>query len=703
MGIASSSIAGTMAGSQLIIYMFMYLEDELLIGLRGKINQVPLHRTHQWCLLTLFFWGIGFSNDLAMSQSSLQQTTDFSREVNQFRWKSETIWNAYIGLWNIDVSNRFVSDAYIQFDNRLRFRDEDRFTLYASRPITKRFDATIRGGFDWFGAGRASSQSLLLGVQFIPLARLNVETSVGIASDRRPGIALDGQIPLRIDTGPAAAISAQFAPQEFQGYEVSFQSDARLQRIAARRIGDLAVMGSAARTFGLARFESRARFTSRRRDTYQAASFLNRGQVRDPETIEATTSDTLDANFLVQAPVLNGLRVVAQADIRLNQRRVRTSKAPEESIVFETNFSRQALTGEVSLFYEHADIDAQLRAEYGAINEHRVLTNQEDLPLSEISQKRTLLQQADYDEGVFALSGRIRGELLPRLSVLFVGSSRILRHDTPLTNLDDRDEIYHTATLTFGHQRSRYLRVELRMFGSYHHTVFLNAERSAENNVQRTLRLRPSMEWTPSSSSRIRIASEVRATYTTDDFILPGRRSTDQSARELRLESEIEHRLFTNTDVMITASYSDLRLGRLMWDSFTEVPFDTLRTLTAWARVQSGKRLRGEIGWKIFVRTDYDRAISVSYQLPTDTPTSTLGRITRPGKRWIIQSGPSAALFWSRGKTTLRLDAWANWQRLRYTLYGQLPSSNADIIRQTARRGRLRLIPLMSLSMFWHI
>ena len=681
----------------------MYLEDELLIGLRGKLDLIILRHTCSRCLFTLFVCLIGFFNDFAMSQSTLQQTTDFSREVNQFRWRSETIWKAHLGLWNINVSNRFVSDAYIQFDNRLRFRDEDRFMLYASRPITKRFDATIRGGFDWFGAGHASSQSLLFGVHFIPLARLNVETSVGIASDRRPGVALDGQIPLRIDTGPAAAISAQFAPQDLQGYEVSFQSNARLQRIEARRIGDLTVMGSAARTFGLTRFESRARFSSRRRDTYQAASFLNRGQARDPETIEATTSDTLDANLLIQAPLLNGLQVIAQADIQLNQRRVRTSKAPEESIVFETNFSRQSLTGEVSLVYEHTDVDAQLRAEYGAINEHRVLANQEDLPLSEVTQKRILLQQADYDEGGFALSGRVRGDLLPRLSVLFVGSSRILRHDTPLTNLDDRDEIYHTATLTLGHQRNRYLSLELRMFASYHHTVFLNAERSAENNVQRTLRLRPSMEWTPSSSSRIRLASEVRATYTTDDFVLPGRRSSDQSARELRLESEMEHRIFADTDVLITASFSDLRLGRLMWDSFSEVPFDTLRTLTTWARIQSGKRLRGELGWRVFLRSDYDRAISVSYQLPTDTPTSTLGRITRSGKRWIIQSGPTATLFWSRGKTTLRLDAWANWQRLRYTLYGQLPSTSADIIRQTARRGRLRLIPLMSLKVFWQL
>ncbi len=680
--------------------MFMSLVAARLDGLLAK----PPRWTNVHSQLILCLLIPGFLSESVVAQSSLQQRTEFSREVNQFQWKSETTWNPQFDHWAIDLSNRFISDAYIQFDQRLRFRDENRLSFSAMRPLSRRVDAVIRGGLDWFGSGRASSQSLLFGGQFTPVSRLRLQTSAGISSDRRPGIIQDGQrMPLRIDTGPAAAVSAIFAPSEVQGYEVSFQSNALWQYITPRHIGDLAVRGTAARSFGRARLETQARFSSRRRDTYQAASFLNRDQKRDPESIEATTSDTLNANFRLQSPLVPGFRVIAQADVQLNQRRVRSARSPLESIIFETNFSRQALTGEVSLFYENERLDAQLSVEYGAVNERRVLTNQEDLPASEIAQKRILLQQADYDEGVFALNGTIRSNLRPRLTVLFTGSSRIVRHDTPIVNLDDRDEIYHTGTLSVIHPRNRYLSMSLQLFGSYHHTVFLNAERSAENNIQRTLRLRPSMDWSPSSSSQIRLASEVRASYTTDDFVLPGRRSSDQSARELRLESEINQRILSNTDLKITASYSDLRLGQLIWNTFTEIPFDTLRTLSTWVRVQSGRQLRGEIGWRIFLRSDFDRAISIVYQLPTDTPTSTLGRITRSGKRWVIQTGPSGAIYWSRGNTILSLNAWANWQRIRYSLYGTLPSTNKEIIQTTARKGILRLIPLVTLSLQWKV
>ena len=168
---------------------------------------------------------------------------------------------------------------------------------------------------------------------------MKLEVAGGIASDRRPGALQKNQgNPSRIDTGPAASLSLSLQPREIQGYNISFHSNAFWRNILPRRIGDIALVTTAARSFGLAKLESRVRFSSRRRDTYQAVSFLNRGQERDPESIEATASDTLDVLFLVQAPVLNILRIVAQADVRLNQRRIRTPKAPAESITFETDF-----------------------------------------------------------------------------------------------------------------------------------------------------------------------------------------------------------------------------------------------------------------------------------------------------------------------------------------------------------------------------
>ncbi len=269
----------------------------------------------------------------------------------------------------------------------------------------------------------------------------------------------------------------------------------------------------------------------------------------------------------------------------------------------------------------------------------------------------------------------------------------------------------HNGVLGLLFRMSRYVQADLQVFGSFYHTVYLNAERSAENNILRSLRLRPSMRWTPSPHTRVRLTTEVRATYTVDDFILPGRRPTDQSAREVRFETEIEQDLPGGARLFATGSYGDLRLGRLLWDEFAEIPFDTLRTYNGWIHLQTGRRLVADVGMRFFIRSDFDRAATGQYprvddagnELRDETGAVLLTSITRPGRKWIEQVGPTAALTWMMGASTLRFDGWLNIQHVRRRLYGTLPEAAADRIRRAGRRGTRKIIPNVALTVVWHL
>ena len=315
---------------------------------------------------------------------------------------------------------------------------------------------------------------------------------------------------------------------------------------------------------------------------------------------------------------------MAQAFLRTNRRRIRTKRAPEETLFFDTDFDRRALDAKFGLVYDSRNVAAQLLVETTAASEERRLTNGASLPPSEAAQKTSLLLQADYDEGIFGLRGSMRAAVFPRLSFALSGSSRIVRHDTHQANLDDRDEVYHQGEVGVQWHVSQYVQADMRLFGSWYHAVYLNAERSAENNVQRSLRLRPGVRWEPTRHTRVQLASEIRATYTVDDFVLPGRRPTDQSAREMRVEAEIDQALWQDTAFRVTGSYADLRLGRLLWDSFAEIPFDTLRTYNAWVHMETGRHLRADIGWRLYLRSDYNRAAVVRY-----TRVGTSGEVLR--------------------------------------------------------------------------
>ena len=633
--------------------------------------------------------------------------TGFERDVNRYRCTANASASAKTGKWDFVLENRFVSDAYVLIDDRLRFRDENLLRIQALRPMNRFLSARIRGRMDWFGISRASTQRLYAGLRIAPYSNVFIEPLAGVSADRRPGALSLEQRP---DVGPlfGATLGGQSSPE--RGYNVSVSGRALWEQTSPRRAHDVQLGAAAQRQFGATNIRTEVRTASLRRDTYQSVSFLNR-EISSGESIEATVSDTLDVSLDISSPIVGGVNLLFQSAFRANRRRIRTYRAPEQTLFFDTDFGRDAVEATIGAVYESQNISAQLAAEVSVASESRQLANENQLPPAEATQKANLLLQADYDEGIFGLRGSLRTILWPSITLALGGSSRIVRHDTHEANPDDRDELYHQGQIGLQWRVSPWVTADVRLFGSWYHTVYLKSVRSAENKIQRSLRLNPGIRWQPAEQTRIRLGAEVRATYTVDDFALPGRRPNDQSAREMRVEAEMEQRLWQNTDLRASGSYADLRLGRLLWNSFAEIPFDTLRTYNGWIHLETGRRLRADIGWRLYLRTDHDRSSSVRYAavgpdgmtLYDEAGAVIMRSISRPGRRYIRQMGPTAAVTWQRGASSLRLDAWANIQRVYYRLYGGLPEISAERIRAAARKGTRRLIPMITLTVIWNL
>lgn len=652
----------------------------------------------------------------AQAQDVRRLQTGFERDVNRYRWVADAQLVQGVAGWNVAVANRFTSDAFILFQNRLSFRDENQLAWQIDRPLGTQFHPFLRGRAAWFTQSRVFSQEVTAAMRYHPQPHLWLEPAAGIAWDRRPGAAVDSlTVPIRMDTGPALGLRMNLSPPPIDGYLLHAEVDAGWQFINPRRGRAVRFGGSAQRTFDPVRLGLEVGYVNYRRDAYQAVSFLNRDEAtgRLSETVEATTSDTLLARLHAEAPLYPGLSLTTTLDLTTNNRSIRALRTPENALFFDTDFNRRAFEGQVGLVYEHPRYLLRVAVRGGAEVENRQLTNRDELPPTQAAQKGRLLQQADYDAGFFALETAARASL-GRTILTLNTTSTILRHDTPLTNLDDRDELYQDGRLGARFVLSRYLLADVQVFGTYYHTVYLNAARSAENNVQRSLRLRPALEWTLSEATRFRLGTELRATYTVADFVLPGRRPTDQSARELRYDATFEHDFGGGLRLYVQGSRSDLHLGRLLWDRFAEIPSDTLRTYSGWIHVTSQTigNLVADVGVRFFIRSDYDRATTVRYARLADDGTvlhDELGNVimtslSRPGRERIDQIGPTCALTLPlRNASALRLDGWLNVQRVWQHLYGDLPEATADHIRRSGRRGTRKIIPNLSLTVLWNL
>ena len=650
---------------------------------------------------------------VAWVQTSAAQTspyvgveTGLQRDVNQYRWRFGVDTAGRQGAWSYDVRNLYLSDAFILFNDELRFRDENELTWRVGRPLGGHWSTLAYGRLSYFGQSRVLIQQSLAGVEFRPDERLMIRPMVGLALDQRPGGLVEGgRTPLRSDVGPAVALAASYIPTVPEPYTMQLEGSGQWYSIHPRRGYTIHADVSAGGRFEETDLNSRLGYGASRRDVYQAVSFLNRGLPTDQlsESIEATSSDTLALRLGMTSSMTNRLSLTGQLNGAVIRRFIRTHNAPDESLFFDTNFSRRAFDIGLGLRYQDASRTGSIDLEYGANAEERRLVNVEDQTGSQIAQMSLVLQQANFEQSTMLVRAQLQQDLRRRGYLSAETIVSITRRDTPDNNPDDRDEAYANARGTFAYRWSRYLSTDISVFASRYHTVFLNARRSAENNVQRSLRLRPVIRWTPTPATHVAFRPEIRATYTVDDFAIEGRRPTDQSAREMRFDVEAEHNFGRGLRVIAQGGTSELHLGRLFWNSFAEIPFDTLSTYNGWLRVRAGERVVAEVGARTFIRTDYNRALTIRYTPSSAEGDNVTATVTRSGRAWVRQIGPTAAINTSLGRSYVSLEGWLTFQRIHYRLYGDLPENEAVNIRRTARRGRLLTIPNMSLTVRWRL
>ncbi len=607
-----------------------------------------------------------------------------------------------VGGWHINVWNRFTSEAFLLNETVNDIRDENITRWEVMRPLGGRTAGMVYGQAGWFSQNQASGQALYgaLRYQVHPLAW--IAPALGMAWDRRLGVADSlGHAPVRLDAGPAFGIRLETRPVPVGEYRAQINLAGHWQLINPRRGRTVQADAGLHRRYQRSRFTVTARYANFRRDAYQATSFLNRdpSAIRSPEAIEATTSDTLLTQVSFDTPLRRHWALQTRLDIATNHRFIRTFKVPKEALFFDTDFTRRELDAEIATRYQNGAADARIAVYYGAAVERRQLANREDLPLSQAGPKGDLLQQADYDEGDWGIRVRSLFPLGTRWTLRFSGTANLLQHDTPDRNPDDRDEVFHNAELGVRARFSEALQADMEVFGTYDHTVYLRAARSAENSRRFSLRLRPSLRWRPSPNTDVQLNSSVRATYTVDDFELPNQTPNDQSARELRYTGSLMQRLTNGVVLRAEGNWGHLLLGRLLWEDFAEIPFDTLRTTSGWVRLQVGQRWTAEAGVRFFVRRDFDRAVSVRYDRPDG---GGQGLVTRSGREWIEQIGPTAAFTWPMaGGSELRIDGWLQVQRVRQALFGDLPEDEVSEIEAAASRGTRRVVPNVRMQVIW--
>lgn len=625
----------------------------------------------------------------ASAQSLRRLDTSFEREVGRYGLRNTFAWQEAIGGWQVDLTNQFLSDAYDGTTGL--FRDVDLLDWQLRRRTGRPLALSAYGDAEWYRVQRVFRQTTLAGFRWQVQPGAWVEPAAGVTVDMRPGaIGPDGQAPLRQDAGPAAGLRAALERETAQ-YSYIVNGVGRWRSFSPRSGSTVRLLGRGRTDLGSVRLDLEGRLARLHREAYQSVSFLNRSETGGSR-IEGLTRDTLRLALQIRGPLAGDLRFGVEVDYEQRGRSLASRDVPEDAFSFDVDAQEQALRTDGSLLWQRGQTLHRLVLTSEIDTREALLANRADLPPALAAQRADLLAQTVFDRSVLTLQGESRlptGPLLSRARALVSAT----RYDTPEANSDDRDMLTAQALLGTRWQVDRTLATQLQLDGSFDHTVYLSGLRSSENNRRYTLQLRPETEWRPSDKLRARLHSAVRATYTVYDYEIAGRPNRDQSAREFRLGTEIEAEPADAIYLRGTLDMSHLRLGRLLWDRFAEIPFDTLRTtrlrLSAGADVTSD--LYAQIGMRMLHRSSFEPRA----RIPFDG-----GTLQRSARRILLQIGPTAQITWRAGRSQIELGGWLAVQQVRRRVYGPFPDGERDAVQRAATEDA-RVIPRLALRTRW--
>lgn len=513
------------------------------------------------------------SSDVANS-SLANSTTDyyqtgFSKNINIFNFYNKLNTSLSFSDYKFDIIHAFSSTVLKL--NEMNIKDEEKLLFNISKPIwnntTIHLDnlATYSSDSRPIGNNVLSDYYVLPGISYQLPDFLLFKGNVGYNFNKRTDVSMQGMaystelsiLDLPIVSDLAYHSSSQYRRTNYTNsrfYQL-FVTDNSLESIIDSNN----------------RFSLQLNYNGITQDyinfTTQTSSFylFEQNNVRNLETKTDIKYSPISA-ILISGRILYG-----------NSNRNREYNAANPFIknsFYRRNSESERIQLELNSAFNINRLNAFLSTDYESNKEvfNPVVLN-DSLPKSEVVNYTSIQRFNDFSSSKFRLN--FAGLLqLRRADSLFVNlTASIFRYDTPFEgNNDDYDESYSALYSSYNCYLDKDNNFKVVFELKNRHNAFLKAEKSAQSNSLKTIRLASLMHFASDGVYQINPAIDIMANYNVYDFHLQGQTQNTYSFRQISyLDSAIINIDKNNLlNVNILLRYSER--GFLNWDEFSEMP-----------------------------------------------------------------------------------------------------------------------------------
>jgi hypothetical protein len=504
----------------------------------------------------------------------------FERNVNTYLWNANAAYLFDDGDLLVRWKDKFTS-TYIRGPYGA-FRDEHNLNLSLSKGISGPYSAAfdlrsfILSDQQSFGSSTAAIHSAAGGITYQPSANISVTPMAGVRSDQQQS---------NSDRGWNLRLHTRGDSIEAGEYRAGFSGQLNQSDLGIRRFRNDAAAVKLETEFAEGSTDSiSVRWSLNRNDFYIPADSNVRKTFGASSNIRSRTDEVWGIRNSLVYGIGSGLSSVMEVEVE--SRSVRNAFIYQplsvlSSIPFNTSVQEFRIDGTLRLEYLSDGMMAAVGLQMGERNEKHQIERIGGVDA--LFQQDRASQESRLDNIAFrnSVTASVLSELSERDRIQFSGSVGLLQYDTPdAVNTDDRDELLVNVSLTETHRFSEFFTASVTGEATFAHLVYLSAKKSANNNWNRIIRLKPEMTYRPAERFRMFNAFEVQANYTVFDFeaVVPSVRS--YSYRQVAFLDSTSYDMTKRVGFDLTAYVRVYERGELRWKEFLERPLQRIEEVT---------------------------------------------------------------------------------------------------------------------------
>jgi hypothetical protein len=545
-----------------------------------------------------------------------RSTILFERNLNTFNWLGALDIDTTLGSLSLKTNDQYSSniilvDATSTSPERRLQSNRHSISLLPAWRLTPNvsllgsWSSLVYSDAKAVGLSTASFHNLYGGAEYSPIPGISVSPLIGYRWDNQG---------MFEDQGMSYDFGAQTNPRiQLDGYQLTGSLRFNKDQVEPRVFENHLARAGMQKVFaGATRDSLEFQFTRNRREFYAVSGGAGTTAAIDTN-IESRVDDIVSVANLLDYEIAQNIIssfFIGVSNRTLDKEIRYAGSGTQSALQFGTAIEEFDLSTFAQGLYRSTDGTASLlvRFQYNERNETHSAKPRADAPDALFRTVNDNEKTKDNLTRRTVLSGHARFPLSFNDDLDIAGSAGILRYDTPhLMNVEDRDEQLFALGITTSHHLSQYLFLAVSAGGSTSHIVYLSKDRSANNNINRVLRLAPRVVYRPFKRAVTSNTFEVLANYTVYDF--------EEQAALIRSFSYRQFSWLDSTTVPLTARVSldflvYLKLyerGQLKWNEFTERTENafTDETYAVQARFEPNQTFLAAAGVRYFSQSRY--------------------------------------------------------------------------------------------------